>query len=64
MKQLNNQTASLEHGSGVRNNKASLNREGHHTVIKTGTLRIVSVEGHGDDLGVKVLTRARIRDPL
>jgi hypothetical protein len=29
--------------------KASLNGGGHHTVTKIGTLRTVSVEGHGDD---------------
>jgi hypothetical protein len=28
----------------------SLSGEGHHTVTKTGTLRTVPVEGHGDVL--------------
>jgi hypothetical protein len=27
----------------------SLNEGGHHTVTKTGTLRTMPVEGHGDD---------------
>jgi hypothetical protein len=29
--------------------KACLNGGGHHTITKTGILRTVPVEGHGDD---------------
>jgi hypothetical protein len=38
-----------ESGTGRADHNVSLNGEGHCTVTKAVILRIVSVEGHGDD---------------